>query len=240
MGTVMIINAVIFFAAPLVLWLLVPNADAVVKDAKVTRKVNNVWKDLQLDLDALGLEVGLQQLEALQRKSDVLEKTLNDRFSDTEITGARYRMIIEEVRLGILSNLKRQVDIARAAKLVNEDETRTRLESLDPNSPSEQAIAKTLQERLSLTQGTDAKLASLDASNEQALTALDQAAITLTELDTGTKPNAAKLESCVADLEKLVSRAHRLEDIAIDTSGTASGKRAKKSTAPPTITPGSS
>jgi len=135
---------------------------------------------------------------------------LKSRFAATELASGRYRVVADEVRLGVLNNLQRQVELLQAVQHIDREEIEKRIRQLKPGSPASVELEKALYERLNLRQDVESRIERMNASNELALNALDKAIVTISDLDTRKAHDASQLESAVAELEEMVSSAHAL------------------------------
>lgn len=180
------------------------------RDEKETGKIRSKWAALVRDLQELKQEASMSQLESLVRKCDDINEVLDARFSENEMTANRYRLIVEEVRLGVLANLQRQVELVKASDRIDRDELQARIRKLEPGAASTLELEKALYDRLALVDSVNERIGMMSVSNEQAITALDKAIVELTGLDTTRADSGARFEVAVAELEQLVGRAHRL------------------------------
>ena len=164
-------------------------------------------------------------LKSLEQRCRRINELLSRRFGKTEITAARYRLGIEEVRLGFLGNIERQCELLDAIAHLDREQIRAELESLTDARDIDRVPI--LQGRMRLLDDVDERLLALRIANERALTALDTSLVSLSSLP-AKGARIEDLDAAIVELESLVSRAHRL--------GTQSGARAD--TTARVITPG--
>ncbi len=170
----------------------------------------------------------------IEERCKRLGKLISSRFSPTELTATRYRLLIDEVRLGVLSNLTRQQDLRTS--IDHHDREKLELELADLDGSDKREI---ISERIEMLDHVDKRIAELEAANEQALHVLDRAIVTLAGAQPLRGASGARLESSVSDLESMLSKAHSqgagsLED---DFEIKSSKKKDKKKSV---ITPGAS
>jgi len=180
------------------------------RDEEKSRKTTSKWRAVLNALAALDQQRSLDQLEELLAKCERLDEVLKSRFAATELASGRYRVVADEVRLGVLNNLQRQVELLQAVQHIDREEIEKRIRQLKPGSPASVELEKALYERLNLRQDVESRIERMNASNELALNALDKAIVTISDLDTRKAHDASQLESAVAELEEMVSSAHAL------------------------------
>ncbi len=195
------------------------------------RKVSTKWRRVLSDLAMLDQKESLDQLEALLAKCERFDTMLKSRFSSHELTSGRYRVVVDEVRLGVLNNLDRQVELLKAVQHLDRAAIEARIRAIEPGAPASVQLEKALYERLSLVEDVGSRVARMIASNELALNALDKAIVSLADLDTRQEHDTSKLEAAVADLELMIGNAHAFaagtEDLELYGSKARDGKDKK-------------
>lgn len=207
-------------------------ATETLREENKVRKVKTKWRRVLSDLAALDQKQSLDQLEALLAKCERFDSVLKSRLSSNELASGRYRVVVDEVRLGILNNLDRQVELLKAVQHIDRASIEERIRALKPGAPASVELEKALYERLSLVEDVDNRIARMIASNELALNALDKAIVNLADLDTRQEHDTSKLEAAVAELEEMIGNAHAFaagtEDLEL--YGSKAGTKEKKET----------
>jgi len=169
-----------------------------------------------------------------------IDGLIKSRFGPTELTATRYRLLIDEVRLGVLSNIERQIELAQSAAHLDRDEIEQRM-----RGESSAPVLDMLEDRIQILDHVDKRIAELETANEQALTTLDRAILTLVDATPLRGSSTAQLQRSVSDLEELLSKAHRhgasgpADSETVDSEvPELTGSTKKKD--PPKITPGAS
>lgn len=207
-------------------------ADEALREQRKTRKTTSKWRSVLKDLAAFDQKRSLDQLELLLAKCERLDTVLKSRFNANELASGRYRVVADEVRLGVLNNLQRQVELLKAIEHIDRAEIEDRIRELKPGSPASVELEKALYERLNLRQDVEGRIERMNTSNEVALNALDKAIVTISDLDTRRAHDASQLEFAVAELEEMVSGAHELASGSSDLElyGSPSGRKKDKQT----------
>jgi len=177
------------------------------------------------------------ELSALLSRCTRMDELIDSRFEATELTAVRYRLVLDEVRLGMLSNLDRQRRLRASVSHLD----RATIEQ-DLAGELDDSRNRILRERLALLDDVENRISRMQVANDQALHTLDRAIVVLTDLAAKDGRTNSGLQGSVADLESLVSRAHRtssgageFDDIEIKPSSQTRKSKRKK-----TIKPGSS
>jgi len=178
--------------------------------------------------------------EALRRRCKRVDDLIKSRFGPTELTATRYRLLIDEVRLGVLANIERQIELEQSVLHLDRAEIEQRL-----RTDSSTTVRGMLGDRLQILDHVEKRLAELETANEQALNTLDRAILALVDAEPLRRSTSAELQRSVSDLEELLGRTHRygatgvVDETAVETDTpelTGSTKKKK----PPKITPGAS
>lgn len=166
--------------------------------------------ELSADFDDLSFENGSAQLRLLREKLESLTQVLKRRLDSGELTYGRYLGTAQEVYGAVLDNLREVAVALRSVSTIDAGYLKSRLDELGrikDRSADQERELKALEERNSLLETTDKRVARLMAQNESALTVIDQtaAAFAATRTDQGSATMDA--ETAMAELEKLAKRA---------------------------------
>lgn len=169
--------------------------------------------DLATDLKQLGAVQGLQQMQKLAPLLDNLRAVLNRRLSAGELTYGRYLGAAEQVANGVTDNL-RDVDVTlRSIRNIDADGIAARLKQLRQGGgyvgEEQRREIKSLEERATLVEKQNKRVAELLAQNESALTILVDVATAVANTETEAGKTAADAEAAMAELERLAKRAGR-------------------------------
>ncbi|WP_227367509.1 cobyrinic acid a,c-diamide synthase [Halomonas sp. M20] len=147
------------------------------------------------------------QADRLYNRYLRVTKVLQERFDTSELAFERSRTLVSEVCFAAVDNLTSMAAQASGIAGVDGDFVRRRL-SRERNSLSLTERA-TLERRLTLLTETQQHLDELSARNEAALTALDDAAVTMARIETGRPQASIDADQALRDLSHFVERAER-------------------------------
>ena len=162
---------------------------------------------LAQELKSAGSEQGVHQLNMLQQKLDSLADVLRQRLDSGELTFGRYLRTAEQVFLSAIDNLH-DIAVSRTSiGGINRDYIEERLRGLGgEGSDDERRQGDTLRERLGLLERQEKRIAELFASNEAAMTALDNTAAALADTRMGRRHASMDADAAMSELEQLASR----------------------------------
>lgn len=163
---------------------------------------------LTAELEALDDPRPAYQLNALHEKRDNLVEVLNRRLEAGEMTYARYLSTAQQVYLAALDNLGEVAVAERSISAIDNEYIDSRLGDLHDQA-GETAVAEraSLQDRRSLRQTQETRIADLLAQNESAMTQIDRTATALADAPIGKEPQDA--EAAMAALREMAERASK-------------------------------
>ncbi len=163
---------------------------------------------LQEELEALDDTRPARQLNAIQEKRDSLVGVLNRRLEAGEMTYARYLSTAQQVYLAALENLREVAVAEQSVSAIDDDYINQRLEELvDQEDETATAERTSLEDRRSLRETQEKKVADLLAQNESAMTLLDRTATALADAPIGRQPQDA--EAAMEALQEMADRASK-------------------------------
>ncbi|MDR5859149.1 cobyrinic acid a,c-diamide synthase [Halomonas eurihalina] len=136
-----------------------------------------------------------------------VNEVLESRFEPGELAFERARSLVEQVSLGAVDDFDAMVDRAKGIRGMDVDYVRSRLAKDAVRLSAEETEA--LRRRLALIEETEIALRRLAARNEAALTALDDAAVTLSRVVTGRPKAALGAERACDELRRFIEGAER-------------------------------
>lgn len=132
---------------------------------------------------------------------------LRSKFNPQEITFERSRSLIVEVCWSAIDRLDTMASLARGVAGIDIAYVRQRLTADGPQLGDEERRA--LERRLELAQQTDARLRALAAENESTITALDDAVVALSGVNTQRPRASVAADQALADLHRFANQAQR-------------------------------
>ena len=174
------------------------------------QKMGESIENLETDLGNLHLDHGIAQLQKLKEKLDNLIDIINRRFSEGELTQARYLGTAHQVYLSALDNLNEMVVAQQSISKIEVADIHARLAKLKKlASPSsdEHAQVASLEERKELFDSQRKKILALLTQNELAMTALDNTAVALANVKTSVGHTAMSADDAMKELAALAKRA---------------------------------
>ncbi len=160
------------------------------------------------ELGALDDPRPANQLNAIQEKRDNLVEVLNHRLEAGELTYARYRSTAQQVYLAALDNLSEVAVALRSISAIDNEYIDSRLEDLaDQAGETADAERASLNDRRSLREGQEKRIADLLAQNESAMTLIDRTATALADAPIGKGPQDA--DAAMAALREMAERASK-------------------------------
>jgi hypothetical protein len=169
--------------------------------------------ELADELKQLGVPEGAQQMQKLAPLLDNLRAVLNRRLSAGELTYGRYLGAAEQVANSVVDNL-RDVDVTlRSVRSIDAEGIAARLKQLRSGGgfvrEEQRREIKSLEERATLVEKQNKRVAELLAQNESALTILVDVATAVANTETEAGKTGADAEAAMAELERLAKRAGR-------------------------------
>lgn len=155
-------------------------------------------------LEARRPELATQADRLYTRYAHVLD-VLGDKFDAREVTFERSRGLVAEVCRGAVDNLNQMASLAAGVAMVDAAYVRRRLDREGHRLPPGEREA--LRRRLDLVEDTDRRLRELSGRNENALTALDDAAVAVSRVDTGRAQASITAERALDNLRRFADRA---------------------------------
>ncbi|HSW14803.1 MAG TPA: hypothetical protein VLI06_18305 [Solimonas sp.] len=165
---------------------------------------------LKVELQKIGFEPGLQQLEALQAKYHSFAQLLQRKLNPQEMTYSRYLGMTEQVFLAGLDNLQRISDALQGLSTIDRRHVDKRLQHLHgdgiESAAQDQEIAA-LQGRLDLLERQRERIDGWLAENERAMTQMDHAMAAIADLDTSQGHATMGMDAAMQELKALAERA---------------------------------
>ncbi len=163
---------------------------------------------LTAELEGLDDPRPANQLKAIQEKLDNLVEVLNRRLEAGELTYARYRSTAQQVYLAALDNLSEVAVALRSISAIDNKYIDSRLEDLaDQEGETADAERASLNDRRSLREGQEKRIADLLAQNESAMTLIDRTATALADAPIGKETQDA--DAAMAALREMAERASK-------------------------------
>jgi len=163
---------------------------------------------LTAELGALDDPRPANQLKAIQVKRDNLVEVLNRRLEAGELTYARYLSTAQQVYLAALDNLSEVAVALRSISAIDNEYINARLEDLaSQEGETADAERASLNDRRSLREGQEKRIADLLAQNESAMTLIDRTATALADAPIGKEPQDA--DAAMAALREMAERASK-------------------------------
>lgn len=165
---------------------------------------------LEVDLDELGSDRGVKQLQKLHSKVENLREVLEGRLNPAELAYGRYLGIAQEVHLAALDNL---TDIAlrlKSVQTIDLEYIKLRLRKLRSRGESQdKAEIITLTGRKDLYERSNNEVSELLRKNEEAMTKIDEVANAIARVRTERGKSSMDMEMAMQELEQLAASAER-------------------------------
>ena len=178
------------------------------KDLRILRRSLRSTK-LEEDVKKYG-DQAYGQLLKIQEKYQNYKKILSDKFTPGELTHRRYLGVGEEVYLLTLENLKTISSTLETTNLIKTDSILDRMNTLENEqtlTDDEQSELNSLKERLKIKENQFSELSKVLSINEAALTKLDEASISLSNINTNKDQSGQHIEIVLKQLEQLAKSA---------------------------------
>ncbi len=129
---------------------------------------------------------------------------IGSKFDRREMTYERATGLVSEVCRSALDTLQAMASLAHGVAGIDADFVKRRLQREGDRLPAPEREA--LQRRLQLVDDTEAKMRTLGASIEAALTALDDTAVAVSAVETARSQAAVDADQALQDLRRFVER----------------------------------
>lgn len=136
-----------------------------------------------------------------------VDEVLRGKFDERELTFERSLGLVAEVSRTAIDTLNTMASVARGVTGIDATYVRRRLGQESARLAGEERQA--LTRRLELVEATERRLRELNARNEAALTALDDASVAVAAVSTDRPLASVAAEQALADLQRFAERAHR-------------------------------
>lgn len=165
-----------------------------------------LWEAKQ-SLVAQGMAEAARQADRVYGRYRHVLGILEDRFHPGEVTHERYRGLLAQVCLTAVDNFTAMDSLSAAISAVDLDYVARRL--AQPGLGAEERQA--LEARQTMVEDTRRRLSGLSGANEQAITALDHAAVTLGGVQTKRGKAQVDGQTALADLQVYLDQAQHLD-----------------------------
>lgn len=149
---------------------------------------------------------GLKQLEMAKDKFNEFLDVLGRKFETTELTHGRYSGVSETVYLSILDNLELALTQLRSIRSIDATYLEEQIAEQKEKGATDEEIA-TLEARLRLRAMALTEVNHLLATNERALTTLDETAFKVAGIQTTKVGSVKDADLAMKELELLAARA---------------------------------
>jgi hypothetical protein len=177
---------------------------------RISGQRSNSLARLQVNLDALGFQAGLSQLDQLQRKFDAFQSLLARKLNPQELTFGRYLAMTEQVFLAGIDNLNRVADTLLALATIDVAKLQARIHALETDnieSKGQDLETQTLRDRIVFHDRQRERIDQWLAVNETAMSQMDQVMAAIADLDTSTGHASMTMETAMQELKTLAERA---------------------------------
>lgn len=177
--------------------------DPVTPPADADDVVRALWGAKRRLLD-VGLAEAAVQADRLYGRYVHVLNVLRSKFDERELAFDRSRGLVAEVCFTAVDNFAAMVSLAQGAAGVDGAFVRRKLEREGPSLAAEERAA--LQRRLDLLRETERRMKGLTARNEAAMTALDEAAVTIAAIETRKGRASVSASMALEDLRRFVDK----------------------------------
>ena len=181
-------------------------------------KVTAIKKELKGLVGLKGAEEyakqGANQFDMAQKKYLNIENILQRKFESHELTYGRYLGTAEQVYLSVLDNLLDAIDALKSIETIDVKYIQERFQVLDQlkdKTDADEKEMKTLHDRRSLRETQLQKVNELLTDNEEAMTVLDRAAASISEVQTGQQMARGGVDGAIDELTELANRARKYD-----------------------------
>ncbi len=167
--------------------------------------------DLKSKLEQVNSQQGLDQLERLQEKFELLEKILSEKLNPGEISFNRYLGIAEQVFLSVIDNLSEVTTRINSIQAIDIDLINSRMLELDRQKEIDEhqrLEMESYSKRQGIFNEQQKTIKHLFAKNESAMTVIDETTAALSGITTRKGMSTLDLETAMQELSQLASRAN--------------------------------
>ena len=171
-------------------------------------------KSLANEMTASYARRGVEQFERCRRKHQNVVDLLSGKLSSAEITYGRFQSAAKQVYLSALDNLKTAAAVLQSAGTIDHDYVRSRLEELSAKkelTPADRKEKEALEERLRLLENQLNMVSELLASNEEAMTRLEETTSNIATMNTQGRFASTDFETAIDYLQELARSAHQYD-----------------------------
>ncbi len=148
------------------------------------------------------------QADRLYSRYTHVVSVLHGRFDAEEMAFRRALGLVREVTGSAIERLERAVSLVAGAAPIDTNFVRRRLAETSLDAGERRA----LERRLALAEDAERQVREAVAANEAALTALDDAAVSVSRIDTGPSRRAQAAEEALKELHRFAARASQYEE----------------------------
>ncbi len=166
--------------------------------------------ELKSKLEQARSKQGLDQLERLQEKFELLESILSEKLNPGEISFNRYLGIAEQVFLSVIDNLSEVTTRINSIQAIDIDFLNSKMLELDrqKNIDEHQRLEmESYSKRHRIYNEQQKTIKQLFAQNESAMTVIDETTAALSGITTRKGMSTLDLETAMQELSQLASRA---------------------------------
>lgn len=165
-------------------------------------KLSSLRRILREDVDC---PQGYRQVGDLREKFQNLRVVLERSLNRGELTFSRYLGTAEQINLGMLGNLNKVVNLLISIRDIDIEDLESRIQNLESSSSRDREL-NALRARKQIYDDARSEVNDLLAQNEEALTALDQASIVASNIETTSN---GEMGAAMSQLEHLLHGAQR-------------------------------
>ncbi|MCG8668865.1 MAG: hypothetical protein MI867_05585 [Pseudomonadales bacterium] len=188
------------------------HANAFVKQYRheLEQRRNKALSDLSEELDDIGNQQALGQIQLFKDKYDTFVEILDKKLSPEELTYNRYLSIAEQVFLGGLDNIENAALAIKSVSAIDPDRLIYEIEtSSQSDDVQECERLEELKKRLLLFETQQDKAEELLLENEKALTHLDHVSTKIASINTSQGRAQVDLEDAMTELRSLIDKADK-------------------------------
>jgi len=174
--------------------------------AHVDEVILGLWETKKRLLAAGRPDLAIQADRVYTRYAHI-DEVLRSKFDERELTFERSLGLAAEVSRTAIDTLNTMASVAKGVAGIDADYVRRRLKQESAKLGTEERQA--LTRRLELVEATEHRLRALNARNEAALTALDDASVAVAAVSTDRPLASVAADQALADLQRFAARAHQ-------------------------------
>lgn len=171
-------------------------------------------RHLQLALNEVRSNEGLNQYKRLTEKFTAFQNLLGEKLTPGELTYGRYLGMAEQVYLAALDNLSAMVGTIKSMNVIDVKYIESRIEELSSkkDNPETKEELEALMERLKLKDTQHVKIQNLLSQNEKAMTKMDMTIAAIADMRTESTRATMDFEAAMSELQRL---AHKAKDYSV-------------------------